>query len=720
MSSLNLIKMNDWNIKNFLIFVISVQIFMLGLIFLNHLNIQIPIIRQVIPFSYLFIPGFLILRILNLHKLETIETILYAVGLSLGFLIVTGLLINSLYYILKINSPISANIVILIVLSTFLLCFFSYLRDKNYYNPEKFTFHFTLQSLILILILFLPIFGSYLVNYYQNNILLMLMFLIISLIVILVGLNKFFTKEYYPLIVYVITFALIFHTSLISNYIWGWDINLEYNIAHNVIINGFWNNSLFSNVNAANIRILNTDAVLSISIFAPISYYLFNMNLTWIFKIIYPFIFSLVPLGLYKIFKEQINEEVAFFACILFISLFTFYTEIISVGKQEIAEFFFLLLFIVLLSDLKQIKKSILLIIFGFCLIVSHYTMSYYFIFLVSGLFIIYFILGNQKFNFLKIIKLPLTLNYLIFFIVLALSWYIFISDSSPFISLVQTINQMYHAIINGIFNTSSIQGLGIVTNSTPYLSHELTKYILIGGDIFTGIGLLVIIIKERYNFNKSFLILAGISYVVLLFSLVLPYFSSSINTTRLYQISLIVLSPFAIIGIVYISKFFKIKNYRLILSIFLVIYLLFNSGFVYEIVDQSPSSIALSQNSLNNGNLNEIISFHTGFFTPMEVYGATWLSINRDPNTFVYSSYGDALVLTSYGNVLPNEIEPLYNNTNTNINTNSYLYLGYLGTKYGVVTLDTNQYYFINNSLTNGLNEIYTNGGSNIYSSSN
>ena len=88
----NPLQMNDWGINKFLKVVVAIQLAMWAVIGLNAVGLQIPIIRQLIGFIYLsFVPGILILRILKLHKLGNIETLLYTVGLSIATLMFTGL-----------------------------------------------------------------------------------------------------------------------------------------------------------------------------------------------------------------------------------------------------------------------------------------------------------------------------------------------------------------------------------------------------------------------------------------------------------------------------------------------------------------------------------------------------------------------------------------------------------------------------------------------------
>ena len=133
----NLLQMNDWKIEKFLKVILAVQLAMWGVIGLDAIGIQIPILRQFIGFIYLtFVPGILILRILKLHKLGNIETLLYTVGLSIATLMFTGFFMNMLYPFFGISGPISfVPLIVTISVVVLILCVLCYMRDKDFADP---------------------------------------------------------------------------------------------------------------------------------------------------------------------------------------------------------------------------------------------------------------------------------------------------------------------------------------------------------------------------------------------------------------------------------------------------------------------------------------------------------------------------------------------------------------------------------------------------------
>ena len=93
----NPLQMNDWKFSWFIKLIIIIQILVLIVMGLELKDVTIPIITPLIVFFYLtFIPGYLILRILKIHELGSITSLLYAVGLSILSVMVLGFLANTL------------------------------------------------------------------------------------------------------------------------------------------------------------------------------------------------------------------------------------------------------------------------------------------------------------------------------------------------------------------------------------------------------------------------------------------------------------------------------------------------------------------------------------------------------------------------------------------------------------------------------------------------
>jgi uncharacterized membrane protein len=240
--------MNDWEIKKFLIVVLVVQILVLGSAVLNSLGVAIPFVPQISGFIYLtFLPGVIILRILRMHRLGSIVTLLYTVGLSLTFNMFLGFLINFVYPVIGIANPISPFP--LFATYTFvlgLLCIGAYLRDKDnsYRNDWNLAELLSPSVLFFIFLPILAIAGAQAVNYYGNNIVLLGLMILIAIAAIVMISIKHILDHLYPLGVFSIALALLWHYSLISNHLTGYDIFSEYYYYSQVVQNGYWDQAI--------------------------------------------------------------------------------------------------------------------------------------------------------------------------------------------------------------------------------------------------------------------------------------------------------------------------------------------------------------------------------------------------------------------------------------------------------------------------------------------
>jgi len=168
---------NDWEIKKCLRLSLAILLSLLGLIGIEALGFNIPILRQVVGFIFLaYIPGMLILRILRIHNIGIVESLLYAVGLSIAFVYFVGLFNNFVLPLMGVSRPISLfPVTISLTVFTFILGVIAYLRDKDFIPPDPGPENhfnkgeaFLSPYLLLILLPVLAILGTYLVNTYQT------------------------------------------------------------------------------------------------------------------------------------------------------------------------------------------------------------------------------------------------------------------------------------------------------------------------------------------------------------------------------------------------------------------------------------------------------------------------------------------------------------------------------------------------------------------------
>lgn len=703
-------QMNDWGIRRYLVVVILLQVGLWGSLAWDALGIDLPLVRQLSGLlSVILLPGVGILRVLRLHNLGRIESFLYSIALSIAIAMILGFTINTVYPPFGISRPLSSSSLmstysILIVILSAL----DYLRnvDGFAFTSESLELADILSrpTLVLLMILVTAIAGTVLMNHQNNNALVMLSLIGVSGVFFSIGFRNTIRDRTMPLVIAFMSLTLLLITSLIFNYVWGSDIQFESYFASSVLANGRWGSTTYDPANG----------MLSIVILAPTLSEICGIDLTWVFKIVYPLIFSLVPLGLFRLFQRQIATRISALSVLFFISLWGFFTESVALGKQEIAMFFLVVLLLVFFdSKLGRFERKALLLVIAFSLIVSHYGVSY--LFLLS-LFVVWLFCRAHSLRNPRKGPPSITLGFVLYFFTVSIMWYTFTASSYSFDTILRVMERIGGAIYTDYFSTSSSQGLVFITYPSASILHFVAKLLHLASQMLITIGLFVSFTqKDRFKLKREFVVFAAVSYSMMIAGIVIPFFASALNTTRLYQIGVIFLAPFCIIGgIVVVETLSAIfagaftrkfdSHPASVLSVFLALFLLFNTGVVFELVGDHPASISLNPRTDTPG------------FNDQEEIAASWL----------FTSKGDIPVTADLYRLLifasrnPYDIRTILRNGSES-QPDSFLFLGtqnlvrqeVLVPPEGV-TMDP--LYLDLNSFVANRSRIYTNGGSMVY----
>ncbi len=655
-----------------------------GLIVLETSGISLSGFRQITGFIYLtFIPGALLFSILKPRQLSSIETFLCVIGLSVSFTFFFGVVLNFLLPLIGITKPLSlwpilSSFMLMTSFLTLIACKFG--KGFNIYVRGKFIKNYLLSAygLLPILIPFLAILSTFIVFNYKNNNLILINYLLIAISVLMVVFMKKISTKLYPLYLFSISLGLLWTHSLISGDIIGGDIQLEYSTLSAVINNSFWDPQIHTNLNA----------MLSITIMPPVYSILLGLSPVWLLKIIYSFLLSLVPMALFLMYKNFCSEKISFLSAFFFISFPSFFFEIVGLSRQEIAEFFIALSLLLIFSRSNDfLRKSILLLVFLFSIVVSHYTAAYlYLIIFGSYLFLLFLIERdsiNKLFRKFKLkLKYPekpnfnsINVTYVLIFLTFSLGWYMYISQSSSFLSVVKIGNAIVSTLYSDFFSNYGrdpyiLQALGLGQMRSSEIQWQIARSIQYITQFLIIIGVYGLLTKYRPCFNKNYMSLVLVNLFIIILSIILPYFASKINMTRIFHVCLFILAPFCILGGLMIFQFlfqviskkgFNILTRKLLTSIvifksdfnslkgkfltenslklftvlILIPYFLFSSGFVFEITGATPTSMPLS-----------LYKADWPFHTQSEIQACEWLSGVTNDNDRVYADwYGGGFV---------------------------------------------------------------------------
>jgi len=698
------------------IIALAIQIAFLGTLSLDWLGLGISILRGILGFIYLaFIPGILLLQVLNVKEIRLIERLLYAVGLSITFLMIAGLLINSIYPAFGIKNPISLRPLIgTITAFVISLCFLLYFKQGIplliHIDIKAFSSYF----LLLLLLPFLAFWGCYYLKCYDSNIWLIIFLLMITIILLLAIFNGQFPKKLYPLAIFVIALSLLWHVSLSSNYLYLFDTHVEYYFANLVKTNSIWSQDIHGDINS----------MLSIVLFYPIFSIVSGSTLTQVHTIFYPILFSFAPLGLYQLYKKFTGEVAAFLSCFLIISCVTFYTDIGVKFRQGVAEIFVVLLLLLLFVYRgEQWKRVLLLILFSFSLIVSHYGTNYFFMISLIGVGILNIIPSTkEKLNILSY-------GYITLYIVATLAWYIYTVGSANF----KTAIMLGKHITSHIFELGESPMVYQTIKHVPLYYQELRilYFILF---FLISIGFFYVIYNYIRTKNSTFpyeyicFIFTSLGFLIL-FTVVGGFaYSKAIGFSifRIFHLTLFFLAPLSIIGgnffiksLTRNNRFKKNLSFKII-SIYFIIFFLFNTGFVAEITDQFSLLPVNKPRIEKSYDEIAVVKLYRRYVEEQDFFSAKWFSEYRKNSWKVYKDSTN-FHLISYGKMYRSKSGALNSDfiNEATSTRNYYVYLNYLNIIKGKILegrfekiWNTPEFY----PVLNNLNKVYSNGGSVVY----
>lgn len=725
------LRLNDWYMKRFIIFIISLLI-AYDFSFMSDIPLYgVKPLAQILGFVILtFVPGYIILRIFKIHNIDRVVGFLLAIGLSLSFTMIYGFYVNLIFQDIGISKPISTlplfyalNGAILILL---IVCYF---RDKEFISmQDQLCIKFSPMLLYLVLLPILSILGTYCMNYYNFNIPLMILLFLISLFPILVTLGKI-SRNLYPFMILSVSLSILYSINLISTHLWSYDIFFEAYNSNYILQNGVWNPSTESIM-----------PLLLFTILSPIYSLLCELNIIWVFKIIFPFLFSFTPLILYKIYQEidfgayKLDSEAAVLSVFLFIYFYGFFKNMPD--KEHIAELFLASIFMLGIINIR-VQKIVILLIFSFSLIASHYAVSS--IFMLS---LILSIIINKFKN--GIDNYLLTPNYILFFSVLAISWFTYISNGYVFENIVHVANYLLFNVFESLKpdNRSGVTYVFYESNSELWSIYKL-MHIILQLLILVGVLNLLKSIHKKKVKSVEISVLSIAFYILVCVQIIKTY---GMGFDRVFQITLILLSPLSLWGFIEITNIFNsiytqifskktvsnktidkfnfifkqvmipnnnkniYKKTRIYFAVFLMTFFLFNSGFLFEAAGDSLPTYCIN---LNN-------SAGWPVYSESEIYGVNWLKhYENEHSVAVFNEWSDiksrdALLVSECfykGNLIPIQVNRI------NLDK-AYIYLG----KYSMdlveennkkIKLNDTKFYI---DVLSHTSKIYDSGNSNSY----
>ncbi|MFN3805273.1 MAG: DUF2206 domain-containing protein [Pyrobaculum sp.] len=378
----------------------------------------------------------------------------------------------------------------------------------------------------------------------------------------------------------------------------------------------------------------------------------------------------------------------------------------------------FLLLFVN--NKIKEFPRRILTTVFLLSLPISYYGYTYIFIFYLVITSIVLPILAKIKRVQYNVITPTITIA----FIIVAVSWYLYVANGSIFNSVIKLPAALLYNVISGRFLLRDTYAGEILFGKQP-VGLEAVKIMTAVLVFFVFLGLIYVVVKHRARFGVEFSMFAILSIPVG-GSVFLGGLSSVATPDRIFHLISIFLAPVYTLGLVMaikwaLSLFRKRRDVHekaaiITLALFTAVYLLFNSGFISEIMGEFPGApIYISAPRIEaTGTVTEKAYLYQRYVPLCDIAGGMWL-LKYGNNTTYADNWGVAILrFPIYGVEIVN-VKQL-----RDVPRDGYIYLWKLNKQDGIIVIRRFPFRYLNFTqllpVLEQRNKIYTNGCSDVY----
>jgi len=382
-------------------------------------------------------------------------------------------------------------------------------------------------------------------------------------------------KQYYPIYIYGLALSLLWQTSMLGTYIIGVDIHTEYWVT-NRIIEGGWDISYANNSNTSWVLGLVAPALDKIGI-----------DVIWQFKLLFPMVCALAPSFLFYAFKRRLGADKAYLAALFYMTMPMFTMEAVSIVKSQWAYMFIALMVLFLASDYKPWKKSLGIIGAGLGAAFSHYAIALMVFAYIVAIFGILLVTNWGKVrSWFGVKRLPVRYLALSCSVLIGImfAWYS-VAGSGCIVNVAFAIGGNLAEVTKEVVTSDSTEQAETyyyytqpVEEDTYLDTQEQLIRTAIGLDfmratalgkvfrifqyltqIFMVLGFAYVLLKKGYGFTGEYLASVVASFGLLFCCVFVPFFSTTLSTTRYYALSLLFISPMLVIGVEQVGQRVKI-----------------------------------------------------------------------------------------------------------------------------------------------------------------
>lgn len=634
-----------------------------------------------------------------------IKILILCFGSTLCFLLILGLLTNTLFVSLGIINVFSTNIILPIINATlgiFLAFTYLFQRKGSYTIAVREIFFSCKERKYLIIpfvALIMSVFGTYVMNTYQSNFLLCSLILLVSIYIAYMCFRlDDLPENLVSIILYLLSLSLILILALRTNHIIGIDVHKEYHLFNLLVGSGTWEIVGGSRLNAC----------LSITLLPLLLQSLSGIQPELLFKVLYPIIYAVAPVCVFLLAKKYLNNTYAFLSACFFMTQFNFLWTTAN-ARTNLAILGFLLILLAIFDNTIQLTlKKIFTILFLFLLVTSHYSTTY----IVYGIIVATYLSMEILTRKFQIKSKRVDILILLIFSTLIFFWYsqVVTGTYAGGVSFVEDVviqmSDLFSLDARGN-DVQMILGQSILSKSVPEIFNFIVTWVTF---FMIGIGVISICAKYRSELdinvstNESrgsefglaskidveYYVLALCCSILLIITILLPYIAVGYGVDRIYAVTTTILSSFFVIGgiaivrgIRYVLNVTKVsrrnnsscQNKHLTYSVILLVILLYficSSGFIFTLFGM-PKTIALN----NEGSEYDKMNVYD-----QDQVSAHWLGQYNHIELTISTDHFGILRLVGYGSMSLENMDEMSMRDSSIPLDGRYIYLRYANVK--------------------------------------
>lgn len=642
---------NDWPMPRFImlnaLFVVLLIVYALVRVwFPSPLTVDLGYL--LVPMIVL-IPGAGLMRVLRMHGHDMSRSVMYSLALSILLIMFLGFCVNLLHYAGVMERPYSQiPVVTSFSLTIAAITVLAAWRDKEHItsrtwgkiDPNAF-------ALVALAILppFVTIIGTSLTGFQEERTLLWVAVIILCLLPLAVLSHRF---KRYDLLVLSLSVSILLQRVLMTNFLFGYDVFSEYAAGRIATDNGWWDMSEYRAMYGS-----TANTSMAIITMAPMLTQLTGIQTLELLKVVYPFIFSFIALGVFKVIQSQLGTAPAYLGVCLLVGYISYYNLLSQMAKQEMAEIFLVVLLLVFTDALLSKRKKELLV--ALCLvgvIMSHYGMAYITVGFVGG--IVFFSMITALVNGWRTRKekrvWPLaavrdwwadqrktqvvSVFMLLFYVAVFFLWYANVASGLELGYIKYSGAYVPGPSASGGYTLSQFDALEFLLINYGNMIHNVEKYLVLAAQILTILGLYYVWRHRDDLFgkkiNREFLYMGILATILLIMCYTVPKFSAMLYFGRFFHLTFLFLSGFLLFGLIAIYEMVRALRPRLskieidsrallgVGAAFVIIFMAFNTSLVYTTTEDYSNSFSL----------DEKVSW--AIYSDSDVQGAKWVSLDQ------------------------------------------------------------------------------------------